>query len=125
MAFDLDVIQICFNGEKVLSTWTFIRALNTGTFICYNLTNDVVRLGRSAVRIGKYYQKTSNYYILISFKSTTFLSLMLYQLRHMQHPDYYLSTQEQFGNNHDYFQLQQNFVQMRDCLYKIQFMNPC
>ncbi|CAF2096314.1 unnamed protein product [Rotaria magnacalcarata] len=72
MAFDLDVIQICFNDEKVLSTWTSIRALNTSTFICYNLTNDVVRLGRSAVRIGKYYQKPSNYYILINFKSTTF-----------------------------------------------------
>ncbi|CAF1605991.1 unnamed protein product [Rotaria magnacalcarata] len=79
MAFDLDGIQICFNGEKVLSTWTFIRALNTGTFICYNLTKDVLRLGRSA-------------------------------LRQMQHPDYYSSTQEQFGNNHDYFQLQQKFV---------------
>ncbi|CAF4325185.1 unnamed protein product [Rotaria magnacalcarata] len=66
-----DVIQICFNGEKVLSTWTVIRALNTGTFICYNLTNDV-------------------------------------------NSDYYSSTQEQFGNNHDYLQLQQNFVQMGD-----------
>ncbi|CAF4952102.1 unnamed protein product, partial [Rotaria magnacalcarata] len=28
----------------------------------------------------------------------------------MQHPDYYSSTQEQFGNNHDDFQLQQKFV---------------
>ncbi|CAF4294018.1 unnamed protein product, partial [Rotaria magnacalcarata] len=104
------VTQICFNGEKVLSTQTFIRALNTGTFICYNLTNDVVRLGRSAVRIEKYYQKTSNYYIFINFKSTILLSLTLYQLQHMQHPDYYSSTQEQFENNHDYFQLQQKFV---------------
>ncbi|CAF3751172.1 unnamed protein product [Rotaria socialis] len=57
MAFDLDIIQICFNGEKVLSTWACIRALNTGAFICYNLTNDLVTLGRSAVRIGKYYQR--------------------------------------------------------------------
>ncbi|CAF4875125.1 unnamed protein product, partial [Rotaria socialis] len=57
MAFDLDIIQICFNGEKVLSTWACIRALNTGTFICYNLTNDLVTLVRSAVRIGKYYQR--------------------------------------------------------------------
>ncbi|CAM4819728.1 unnamed protein product, partial [Rotaria magnacalcarata] len=49
MAFDLNVIQICFNGEKYyLITWTFILALNTGTFICCNLTNDVLRLGRSA-----------------------------------------------------------------------------
>ncbi|CAF2142787.1 unnamed protein product [Rotaria magnacalcarata] len=110
MAFDLEVIQICFNGEKLLSTWTFIRALNTGACICYNLTHDVVIFGRSAVRIGKYYQKTSNYYILINFKSTIFLSLTLYQLRHMQHPDYDSSTQEQFGNNHDDFQLQQKFV---------------
>ncbi|CAF3299454.1 unnamed protein product, partial [Rotaria socialis] len=99
-----------FNGEKVLYTWAYIRALNTDTFSCYNLTNDVVRLGRSAIRIGKYYQKTSNYYILINFKSAIFLSLTLYQLRHMQHPDYYSSTQEQFENNHDYFQLQQKFV---------------
>ncbi|CAF2164241.1 unnamed protein product [Rotaria magnacalcarata] len=28
----------------------------------------------------------------------------------MQHPDYDSSTQEQFGNNHDDFQLQQKFV---------------
>ncbi|CAF5081616.1 unnamed protein product, partial [Rotaria magnacalcarata] len=44
------------------------------------------------------------------FQIDNFLSLTLYQLRHMQHPDYYSSTQEQFGNNHDYFQLQQKFV---------------
>ncbi|CAF5092155.1 unnamed protein product, partial [Rotaria magnacalcarata] len=44
------------------------------------------------------------------FQIDNFLSLTLYQLRHMQHPDYYSSTQEQFGSNHDYFQLQQKFV---------------
>ncbi|CAF4949572.1 unnamed protein product, partial [Rotaria socialis] len=42
---------MCFNGEKVLYTWTCIRALNTGTFICCNLTNNLTTLARSAIRI--------------------------------------------------------------------------
>ncbi|CAF1310575.1 unnamed protein product [Rotaria sordida] len=85
MAFDLDIIQMCFNGEKVLSTWACIRALNTGTFICYNLTNNLTTLGRTAIRI-------------------------IYELGHIQNPNYYSSTKEQFGSNHDYFELQKKFV---------------
>ncbi|CAF2077940.1 unnamed protein product [Rotaria magnacalcarata] len=54
MAFDLDIIQMCFNGEKVLCTWACIRALNTGTFICYNLTNNLTTLARSAIRINSH-----------------------------------------------------------------------
>ncbi|CAF4048579.1 unnamed protein product, partial [Rotaria sordida] len=63
---------MCFNGEKVLSTWACIRALNTGTFICYNLTNNLTTLGRTAIRI-------------------------IYELGHIQNPNYYSSTKEQFG----------------------------
>ncbi|CAF4765169.1 unnamed protein product, partial [Rotaria sp. Silwood1] len=74
MAFDLDIIQMCFNGEKVLSTWACIRALNTGTFICYNLTNNLTTLARSAIRI-------------------------IYELGHIQNLNYYSSTKEQFGIN--------------------------
>ncbi|CAF1579515.1 unnamed protein product [Rotaria magnacalcarata] len=66
MAFDSDVIHICFNGENVLSTWTFIRALNTGTFICYNLTNDVNSNG--ALKTSAYYKEAAEPYV-VSFIS--------------------------------------------------------
>ncbi|CAF1429563.1 unnamed protein product [Rotaria sordida] len=106
MAFDVDIIQICFDGEKVLCTWTCIRALNTGTFISYNLTNNLATLARSAIRISKYYEKGFKLLYPYEFAINDFLSLTVYELKHVQNPNYYSSTKEQFGSNHDYFQLQ-------------------
>ncbi|CAF3402683.1 unnamed protein product, partial [Rotaria sp. Silwood2] len=83
-----------FNGEKVLCTWACIRTLNTGTFICYNLTNNLETLAQSAIRISKYYQK--NFKLLYShqFQVDDFLCLTVYQLAHTQHPSSYSSTKQ-------------------------------
>ncbi|CAF2925058.1 unnamed protein product, partial [Rotaria sp. Silwood2] len=108
IAFDIDVIQICFDDKNVLCTWACIRALNTGTFICYNLTNNLTTLARTAIRISKYYQKGFKLLYPYEFAINDFLSLTVYELKHTQNPNYYSSTKEQFGSNHDYFRLQKN-----------------
>jgi len=102
MAFDLDIIQVSYNGKEVLSTWPFIRALNTGTFICYNLTNDLSTLGRSALRIAKYYQRNFRFLYPHDFQIESFLSLRINQ------SNYYSISNVQFGSNNDFFQLQKN-----------------
>ena len=33
IAFDLDVVQLCYDGDRVLSTWAAINALCSGTFV--------------------------------------------------------------------------------------------
>ncbi|CAF1058847.1 unnamed protein product [Adineta steineri] len=53
MAFELDIAQIAYNGRKVVCTWAWIWSINTSTFICYNLTNNIHTLKRAAVRIKK------------------------------------------------------------------------
>ncbi|CAF3208196.1 unnamed protein product, partial [Rotaria sp. Silwood2] len=97
IAFDVDIIQICFDGEKVLCTWACIRALNTGTFISYNLTNNLATLVRTAIRISKYYQKGFKLLYPYEFAIDDFLSLAVYQLKHTENANYYSSTKEQFG----------------------------
>ncbi|CAF2347481.1 unnamed protein product [Rotaria sp. Silwood2] len=39
--FDLDVVQVAFDGTKIISTLGFCQAIATKTFICYRLTNDI------------------------------------------------------------------------------------
>ncbi|CAF1523201.1 unnamed protein product, partial [Rotaria magnacalcarata] len=111
MAFDLDIIQMCFNGEKVSSTWACICAFNTGMFICYNLTNNLPTLARSVIRISKYYQKKFKLLYPYQFEIDDFLSLAVYQIEHTQNHNYYSSTKKQFGSNHDYFELQKKICQ--------------
>jgi hypothetical protein len=107
-SFDLDIVQAAFDGQKVLSTWSFIRAINTGTFICYNLTNNLPTLKQSVIRIAKYFQK--NYKLLYphEFVMRNFLSLEIHKLKNYQ-GNYYSSNYHQFGQNNDYFQLQNKF----------------
>jgi hypothetical protein len=38
--FDLDCCMVGYNGQRVLSTWSFIQALNTGTMISYKLVEN-------------------------------------------------------------------------------------
>lgn len=104
MAFDLDIVQVSFNGKEVFSTWSFIRALNTGTFICFNLTNDSSTLGRTALRIAKYCQRNFRFLYPHDFQLETFLSLPINQ------SNYYSISDVQFGSNNDFFQLQKKFV---------------
>ncbi|CAF1169610.1 unnamed protein product [Adineta steineri] len=109
MAFDIDIIQVAYNGREVLSTWSFIRALNTGTFICFNLINDLQKLGRIALRIVKYCQRSCRLLYPHDFQMENFLSLPISQLN-INKPNYYSLSHTQFGSNNDFFQLQKQFV---------------
>ncbi|CAF2107773.1 unnamed protein product [Rotaria magnacalcarata] len=108
MAFDLDIVQISYNGKEVLCTWSFIRALNTGTFICFNLTNDLSTLGRTVLRIAKYCEKNFRFLYPHNFHIERFLSSPVNQ-SNINQPNYYSISDVQFGSNNDFFQLQKKF----------------
>jgi hypothetical protein len=89
--------------------WSFIRALNTGSFICYNLTNDFSTLNRSAARISKYCKRNFKLIYPHNFQMDRFISLTIHQLN-LDNRNYYPTSNEQFGQNHDYFHVQKQFV---------------
>jgi len=107
MAFDLNIIQVSYNSREVFCTCSFIRALNTGTFICFNLTNDLSTLGRTALRIAKYCQKNFRFLYPHKFQIEIFLSLPINQ-SNINEPNYYSISDVQFGSNNEFFQLQKN-----------------
>ncbi|CAF1257752.1 unnamed protein product [Rotaria sordida] len=109
MAFDLDIVQVSYNGKEVLCAWSFIRALNTGTFICFNLTNDLSTLGRTVLRIAKYCQRNFRFLYPHDFQMERFLSLPVNQ-SNINQPNYDSISDVQFGSNNDFFQLQKKFV---------------
>lgn len=109
LSFDMDIIQICFNGQNVLSTWRNIRSLNTRTFICYNLTDESVVSRRSITRIQKYYQKNCKFLNPHKFPMNDLLSLPTHRIKNTQ-IHYHSSTNDQFRENTDYFELQKDFA---------------
>ncbi|CAF0825424.1 unnamed protein product [Adineta steineri] len=109
MAFDLDIAQIAYNGREVVCTWAWIRSINTGTFICYNLTNNIYTLKRAAVRIEKYSQRGFKFLYPHGFEMDNFLSLTFNEIN-ANEANNYVSSPEQFGESNDYFQLQKKFV---------------
>ncbi|CAF1362859.1 unnamed protein product [Adineta steineri] len=60
-AFDIDIVQVAFNGFTVLTTHSFIEAFATQSFICYNLTNDIRDVPHYLDRCLKYTSRGFNW----------------------------------------------------------------
>jgi hypothetical protein len=110
MAFDFDVAQSSFNGDQVYCTWAAIRAMTTGTFVCYCLTTEFQKLARTAIRLRKYCERNFTFLYPIHFPMDRFLRYSTSQCD-ITNSDDYPSSDPQFGRNNDYFQLQKHFVQ--------------
>jgi hypothetical protein len=111
MAFDLDVVQLSYNGDRVLGTWAAIQALCTGTFLCYCLSTDIQHLGRTALRLSKYIRRGFTLLYPHDFPIDQFSSLCSGSCNN-PNLGHYSSTTFKFGKNNDYFQIQKRFVQL-------------
>jgi hypothetical protein len=111
MAFDLDISQVCYNDQKVLYTWSFIRALNTKTFICFNLSTIYAHFVVMHFALQKYSQRDFKLLYPIDFQMNRFLSLTINELN-LNQQSYYSTMYDQFGENNDHFGLQKKFVDM-------------
>ena len=110
MAFDLDVVQSCYDGTRVLSTWAAINALSSGTFLCYCLSRDMTKLGKTAIRLSKYIRRGFTFLYPHQFPMAQFLALPSGLCNDPQF-FYHSSMNYQFGQNNDSFDIQKQFVQ--------------
>jgi hypothetical protein len=110
MAFDLDIVQMCFDGHRVYSTWAAIHALTSRTFICYCLSQDIETLGRTAIRVVKYICRGFDFLYPHDFPMDRFLSLP-FRSCNITNMIPYSSINYRFGRNHDYFGMQKRCVQ--------------
>ena len=109
IAFDLDVVQLCYDGDRVLSTWAAINALSSGTFLCYCLSRDINKLGRAALRLSKYIRRGFTFLYPHQFPMAQFLTLDSGSCNNPSFRDH-SSINYQFGQNNDYFDVQKQFV---------------
>ena len=108
MAFDLDVVQLCFDGARVYGTWAAVQALTSGTFLAYSLRPEIEHLGRAAVRITKYIRRGFNFLYPRDFPIHRLLSLPLTICNRPISP--YPSTSRRFGLNNDSLGIQKQFA---------------
>lgn len=109
MAFDLDVVQLCYDGDRVLSTWAAINALSSGTFLCYCLSRNINKLGRTALRLSKYIRRGFTFLYPHQFPMAQFLELESGSCNNPSFVDH-SSINFQFGQNNDSFDIQKQFV---------------
>ena len=110
MAFDLDVVQLCYNGSRVLSTWAAMNALSSGKFLCYCLTRDIESLGKTALRLSKYIRRGFTFLFPHQFPMAEFLALPAASCNNPRYTNR-SSLNYQFGQNNDTFCVQKQFVE--------------
>ncbi|CAF3285241.1 unnamed protein product [Rotaria sp. Silwood2] len=120
--FDMDICQVAFTGDKIVSTFPFLQALATKSFIVYSLHARSPK--HLCTRIAKYCNRGFNLLEPLDFDGD-FDSLMiqeevpLYRVEHQQYIDddgeIQFATKEfhrSFLNNVDTFRLQEKFMRM-------------
>ncbi|CAF4705188.1 unnamed protein product, partial [Rotaria sp. Silwood2] len=120
--FDMDICQVAFTGDKVVSTFPFLQALATKSFIVYSLHARSSK--HVCTRIAKYCHRGFNLLVTIDFDGD-FDTLMaqeeipLYRVEHVQYigddDEIQLATKEfrrSFVDNIDTYRLQEKFMHM-------------
>ena len=107
MAFDLDVVQLCHDGDRVLSAWAAINGLSSRTFLCYCLSRDINKLGRTALRLSKYIRRGFTFLYPHQFPMAQFLELESVSCNNPSFIDH-SSINFQFGQNNDSFDIQKH-----------------
>ncbi|CAF4522442.1 unnamed protein product [Rotaria socialis] len=121
-SFDMDICQIAFTGDKIVSTFPFLQALATKSFIVYSLHARSPK--HLCTRIAKYCNRGFNLLETVNFDGE-FDSLMeqeeipLYRVEHLTYIDddgeIQFATKKfhrSFINNVDTFRLQEKFMHM-------------
>ncbi|CAF3439191.1 unnamed protein product, partial [Rotaria socialis] len=121
-SFDMDICQIAFTGDKIVSTFPFLQTLATKSFIVYSL--HARSPNHWCTRIAKYCNRGFNLLETVNFDGE-FDSLMeqeeipLYRVEHLTYIDddgeIQFATKEfhrSFINNVDTFRLQEKFMHM-------------
>ncbi|CAF2050749.1 unnamed protein product [Rotaria magnacalcarata] len=121
-SFDMDICQIAFTGDKIVSTFPFLQALATKSFIVYSLHARSPK--HLCTRIAKYCNRGFNLLETVNFDGE-FDSLMeqeeipLYRVEHVTYIDndgeIQFATKEfhrSFINNVDTLRLQEKFMHM-------------
>ena len=116
------IIYTRFLGDKIVSTFSFLQALATKSFIVYSLHAQSPK--HLCTRIAKYCNRGFNFLVAIDFDGD-FDSLMaqeeipLYRVEHLQYIDddgeIQFATKEfyrSFVDNVDTFRLQEKFMHM-------------
>ena len=94
--FDIDVVQLSFNGEILYCTIAALQAIRTSTIINYSLNNNEKEYGRLGVRINKYMKHGFRLLTPASF------NIGLFENSSMHLSNQNMSLYQQENNNNEY-----------------------
>ncbi|CAF4431927.1 unnamed protein product [Rotaria magnacalcarata] len=118
--FDMDICQVVFTGNKIISTFSFLQALATRSFIVYSLHAESPK--HLCTRIAKYCNRGFDLLVPINFDGDFELMMAqeetpLYRVEHHQYinddGDIQIATKEFYrvsAHNVDTFRLQEKFM---------------